>query len=622
MPKKGANKDEERMDTDLKRGEIAAKERKDRKRAKIPSAGRRRRATGTVAVPGSDGGAVGLRDYQKAIFKDHRSGIVVLHWARQIGKSYTLAAWAVFRLLRRPGRLVTVLSNSRENGAEFVSKCAEICRLNGTRIESIVRGPSLDFEDMRMEVRIRAKGRTGRIKVLAANPRTARGFSGDLILDEFAFHEDSNAIWAAAEPILASNPDFLCRIASTGNGRHNMFFRIAATGGLATDETRIKHRPSRAWNQDGEGESSPQSHGDTEGESELAAKERKEHREEEGIQGSESRTGRNKHKSRMQNTGSGTAMSRKKRKEKERHERCAGMFVNGEGFRVSRITRTMAHGQGVAIYDAQSRLPITPEAARAQALDKAAYDQNYECAFADENLTLLSHELISAAEREDVGFICEQDWLPAAVAIMKEATGNLYVGFDVGRKVDLSVITVIEKVAGLHLVRGILRIQDMRLPEQELRLGEICRLPRFHRAAIDMTGLGLGLFEYAQKAFGSSRIHGINFASTVPATKAILEEGRRRETVRVTEALAVELLRAYEDRRMQHPRDGRLRDDLRKPEKVTSPGGRVSIAATRDEAGHADHFWSLALAVEACGKCAPFAFQTIPRGVLRRDLFI
>jgi len=64
--------------------------------------------------------------------------------------------------------------------------------------------------------------------VLAANPRTARGFSGDLILDEFAFHENSQAIWEAAEPILSSNKDFLCRIASTGNGKHNLFYRLAA----------------------------------------------------------------------------------------------------------------------------------------------------------------------------------------------------------------------------------------------------------------------------------------------------------------------------------------------------------------------------------------------------------
>jgi hypothetical protein len=172
-------------------------------------------------------GRVKFRAYQKAVFNDHSSGIVVLHWSRQIGKSYVLAAWAVCRLLIRPGRLVTVLSNSRENGAEFLLKCAEICELNGTRFETVeVTHSSLEYEDMRMELRIRNGGRVGRIKVLAANPRTARGFSGDLILDEFAFHEDGQAIWEAAEPILASNKDFLCRVASTGNGRGNFFYRM------------------------------------------------------------------------------------------------------------------------------------------------------------------------------------------------------------------------------------------------------------------------------------------------------------------------------------------------------------------------------------------------------------
>jgi phage FluMu gp28-like protein len=381
----------------------------------------RRRRGGGLATDGTltehgwkekDEAAVKFRDYQREIFLDHKSGIVVLHWARQIGKSFTLAAWAVYRLLTRPGRLVTVLSNSRENGAEFVAKCAEICALNGARFVSIERGPELDYQSMRMEVRIRVKGKVGRIKVLAANPRTARGFSGDLVLDEFAFHEDSGAIWAAAEPILASNPDFLCRIASTGNGQHNMFYRMAECG---------VRNPE--W----------------------------------GIRKSEA------------------------------------------GFWVSRVTRGMAFKQGVQIYDSQSRKPITPEAARAQALDKRSYDQNYECSFADENLALLSQELISAAEREGVGMICEQRWSHEALALMAAAAGPLYLGFDVGRKVDLSVITVLEKVNDDLLARGILRMRDMRLPEQELQLGEVCRLAKFRGGAIDMTGLGLGLFEYAQK---------------------------------------------------------------------------------------------------------------------------
>ena len=324
-------------------------------------------------------------------------------------------------------------------------------------------------------------------------------------------------------------------------------------------------------------------------------------------------------------------------------------MFSGTGFLVS--PRHPHPGQLGRRQNLRSRHPRRnhPRSARALALDKRAYDQNYECVFADENTTLLSHELISAAERDNAGFICDQAWeraisspspggprtaerfqnmgnpsggglgkplgwgegerstlrapdghaQPSALDLLHSAIGPLFVGFDVARKGDLSVITVMEDLNGLKIVRAILRMQDLRLPEQQQRLGEICRLPKFRRAAIDMTGLGLGLFEYAQEEFGASRIHGINFATSVPATRAVQIEGRKRERVRVTEAMAMELLQVYEDRRIQHPADGRLRDDLRKPEKITTPGGRVSIAATRDEAGHADHFWSFALALEA-----------------------
>src|SRR5271163_3190922 len=41
---------------------------------------------------------IALRPYQEAIFNDRSSGILILHWSRQIGKSFTLAAWAVDRL--------------------------------------------------------------------------------------------------------------------------------------------------------------------------------------------------------------------------------------------------------------------------------------------------------------------------------------------------------------------------------------------------------------------------------------------------------------------------------------------------------------------------------------------
>jgi hypothetical protein len=36
-----------------------------------------------------------LRPYQIPIFTDNTTGILGLHWARQLGKSTVLAAWAV-----------------------------------------------------------------------------------------------------------------------------------------------------------------------------------------------------------------------------------------------------------------------------------------------------------------------------------------------------------------------------------------------------------------------------------------------------------------------------------------------------------------------------------------------
>lgn len=464
-----------------------------------------------------------FRPYQLPVFLDRTTGILILHWSRQIGKSFTLASWAVDRLLtqlqKNPTWLITVLSNSRDNGAEFVLKCHEVCRLMGVaevkleeeralKIAEIGdaavyveedQSPDLKYENMRMEVRILVNGRIGRIKVLAANPRTARGFSGDLILDEFAFHEDSNAIWEAAEPILSSNPEFVCRIASTGNGKHNMFYRMVTSGHFA----------------------------------------------------------------------------------------------------VSRVSRTEAHRQGVKVYDPNTRKPITPDEARRKALDKRAYDQNYELAFNDENMALLTAELIQAAERSLIT-IDEQSWTPASVARMFRAEGELFAGLDVGRNRDISVLTVLEKLGNTRRVVAMLRMAGMRLPDQQRQVDVLFdRQPKFRKLCGDMTGLGLGLIEYAQEKHGMQRIEGVNFSSTEPTSNRIKLEGRKAETAKVTEIMATDLLGCFEDRAIEIPVDEELRADLRKPEKITSPGGKVSIAATRDDAGHADHFWSLALANRA-----------------------
>ena len=64
-----------------------------------------------------------------------------------------------------------------------------------------------------------------RITALPANPDTARGFSANVILDEFAFHAKSREIWAALFPVISKGGQKL-RVISTPNGKGNKFFEL------------------------------------------------------------------------------------------------------------------------------------------------------------------------------------------------------------------------------------------------------------------------------------------------------------------------------------------------------------------------------------------------------------
>jgi len=63
-----------------------------------------------------------------------------------------------------------------------------------------------------------------RITALPANPDTARGFSANVMLDEFAFHQDSRKIWAALFPVISAGHRL--RIVSTPNGKGNKFYEL------------------------------------------------------------------------------------------------------------------------------------------------------------------------------------------------------------------------------------------------------------------------------------------------------------------------------------------------------------------------------------------------------------
>lgn len=64
-----------------------------------------------------------------------------------------------------------------------------------------------------------------RVVALSASPDSARGFGGNLLLDEFAFHRDSRRIWGSAFPVAARGGHKI-RVISTPNGKGNKFYEL------------------------------------------------------------------------------------------------------------------------------------------------------------------------------------------------------------------------------------------------------------------------------------------------------------------------------------------------------------------------------------------------------------
>lgn len=211
---------------------------------------------------------------------------------------------------------------------------------------------------------------------------------------------------------------------------------------------------------------------------------------------------------------------------------------------------------------------------RSGCADDETFQQEYMCVPADDASTFLSYELIDRCTY-DHGV----DWeIP-----LRTIKNPLYVGVDVGRDHDLTVIWVLEKQGDVDYTRKKIELHNQEFAAQEAVLYNILRNPYVRRCCIDASGLGRQFAERARKRFGTYRVEEVKF------------------TAPVKEELAYPLKAAFEDRTLRIPRDdsGVLVADLRAIKKETTAAGNIRFAADRGKNGHADRFWALALAKHA-----------------------
>lgn len=172
---------------------------------------------------------------QEVFWATHR--MMWLLWRRQLGKSFTLGAKALSRILLKRGHKAFFVSGTILMGRELIEKMAEIwavlldayrieARAAGLRMTSSAdddNGHTLDLdaiadiiEHNKLEIFAWHDNATySRARVVSPNPDSARGYSGDVFGDEAGFWPDFLATMDAIEPIISRNPEWLMWLATS-----------------------------------------------------------------------------------------------------------------------------------------------------------------------------------------------------------------------------------------------------------------------------------------------------------------------------------------------------------------------------------------------------------------------
>lgn len=206
---------------------------------------------------------------------------------------------------------------------------------------------------------------------------------------------------------------------------------------------------------------------------------------------------------------------------------------------------------------------------REAAGDEETYLQEYMCVPVDEATAWLTWELITSAEHADAG-------RPELYA-----GGLTYVGWDVARRRDLSVLWVQEQIGDVFWTREVIEMRNKKFAEQHAIFDRVMAAYDVRRACIDQTGMGEKVVEDAKTTHGEYKVEGVQFTAATKQHLATL--GKQR----------------FEDRKTRIPATREIRESHHSVRKLTTIAGNPRFDADRSEVGHADQFWAHMLADHA-----------------------
>lgn len=220
--------------------------------------------------------------------------------------------------------------------------------------------------------------------------------------------------------------------------------------------------------------------------------------------------------------------------------------------------------------------------------------QEYMCVPANDEGAFLTYDMIAACE-----YRATEEWeMDDSGWFEGRPVSDLYIGVDIGRTHDLTVIWAIERFMSMLFTRKLLVLKNMKFSAQEAVLYPLLELPMMRRCCIDSTGLGMQFAERAKEKYGEFKVEAVRFSGAVK------------------EELAYPVRSSFEDKGVRIPHDDHVRADLRAITKTTTAAGNIRFDADRGPGGHADRFWALALAQHAAkdsGMAATAGADPTPR---------
>lgn len=241
------------------------------------------------------------------------------------------------------------------------------------------------------------------------------------------------------------------------------------------------------------------------------------------------------------------------------------------------------------------------------------WKQEYCCIPEDEAGAFFSYDLLVSCEMEELlyddikkftGAEQEQEalkWFETiADQVKKKGAGTFYLGMDIGRDINYTVLCLIEEVAGLKCIRALAALEQMRFQVQQDCARIFIRMPRFRRSCVDNRGMGRETVERLQTDFGPYMVEKIDF-------NLVLKE-----------KIAYAVYQALTDRMLKIPVSDTVRDDFHSIRKETTDAGNVRYVASQNQSdpnSHGDYYTAISLALHAIGVATP----DIPEAVTTND---